>query len=389
MSSPGQDTHGHQGQLVTTPTKDRSTPLWTDRPLPQRRELKVEIARHYSLGATLHELAQHYRSTTTTMSRAVKAHRVKIRSQAGIVRLPCVPYRFDTGQQQHRGLTNPLWEYSPVGVDLDHPSAARICDWLHGGYENYRIDRELGTLALAAFPAWATLARLTRDFVGHAVRHCHTRGVRQFLDLGCGLVLTPNVHDLADHGNTDQRDTSSRCVYVELDPVAAAHMTIMVEERCDPTRHTVLQADLRAAHLLADVFQPNGLLDPDQPTAIIASSVLHHIQPADGAETAIARLLDSVPSGSYLIATHLTTHGVPPDVAGQLEDVRQLYAGVNPPLYYRTLTGFAAFFAGLELCEPGIPWLPRWLPDHRPVVPAAWPTDAAESGLLAAIGRTR
>lgn len=222
-----------------------------------------------------------------------------------------------------------------VTVDLDRSSAARVCDWLIGGYENYVVDREPGKQTLAAFPAWAVLVHMTWDFVAHAVSYCHAQGVRQFLDLGCGLALTANVHDLAD-----RYDASSWCVYVELEPVAATSMMIMAEQRCDPTRHMVLQADLRDGHLVVDAFQPNGILDPDLPTAISASSVLHHIEPADGAETAVARLRDAVPRGSCLIATHLTTHGVLPDVASQLEQLRQLYADVNPPLYYRTLTGF-------------------------------------------------
>ena len=359
------------------------TPLWTDRPRDERRQLRVDIARHYSLGATLDELAQHYRSTITTMSRAVTGQGVTIRSQKGTLRLPHVPYGFDTAQQ-HGRLPQRLWDpYPPVAVDLERPSAARICDWLLGGYENYIMDRELGKQALAAFPAWAAFAHLTRDFVAHAVGYCHAQGVRQFLDLGCGLALKSNVHDLAD-----RYDASSRCVYVELEPIAAAHMRIMAEQRCDPARHMVLQADLRDGHLLVDAFQPNGILDPDLPTAIIASSVLHHIEPADGAETAVARLLDTVPRGSCLIATHLTTHGVLPDVASQLEQLRQLYADVNPPLYYRTLTGFAAFFAGLDLYEPGITWLPKWLADQA-VVTTDWPAAPAASGLLAAIGRKR
>jgi hypothetical protein len=273
--------------------------------------------------------------------------------------------------------------YQPPPLDVHHPGASRICAWLLGEDGHWAVDRELGEKAVAAFPSLPAITRLTREFVSHAVRCCLGQGIVQFLDIGCGLPLRRNIHDIVDeYGET------GRCVYIEQEPVAAAKMLLRLEDDFDPVRHMLIRSDLRADDLPDLAFLPHGPLDREQPTALIASSVLHHLGPADGGKEAIVRYLRELPTRSCLVATHLTTDGVPNEQASQLEALRALYSGVNPPLYYRTRTAVTDFFVDLQLAEPGVTWLPHWLPNVDATTDAC-PGGSAGTGLLAGIGWKR
>ena len=50
---------------------------------------------------------------------------------------------------------------------------------------------------LTVFPHAAELARESRQFQARAVTYVASRGIRQFLDLGCGLPTAPNTHETA------------------------------------------------------------------------------------------------------------------------------------------------------------------------------------------------
>ena len=69
------------------------------------------------------------------------------------------------------------------------------------------------------FPLLPQLARQNRLFLARAVswlaRDC---GVRQFLDIGCGLPTAQNTHQIAQAAHED-----CRVAYVDRDPVVVSH----------------------------------------------------------------------------------------------------------------------------------------------------------------------
>ena len=73
--------------------------------------------------------------------------------------------------------------------DAQKPTQARVYDYLVGGRDNFEADRELAGDLIRRHPPVARLARVNRGFVLAAARWAAERGVRQFLDLGCGLPL--------------------------------------------------------------------------------------------------------------------------------------------------------------------------------------------------------
>ena len=49
-----------------------------------------------------------------------------------------------------------------------------------------------------------------------------------------------------------------------------------------------------------------SVIDFDQPVALMLVAVLHFLQDEDKPETVLKTLLDALPSGSYLAASHVT-----------------------------------------------------------------------------------
>src|SRR3569833_2612074 len=98
------------------------------------------------------------------------------------------------------------------------PNEARIVDYLLGGKDNFAADREAAEQAIAVAPELPMMAIESRKFLGRAVRFLTSQGVRQFVDIGCGLPTQNNAHEVAQSA-----DPESRVVYVDIDPVVVTH----------------------------------------------------------------------------------------------------------------------------------------------------------------------
>jgi O-methyltransferase involved in polyketide biosynthesis len=270
----------------------------------------------------------------------------------------------------------------PKGVDLERPNAARIYDWFLGGTANWAIDREFGAEAVDTFPMIKTIARVGRDFLGRGVKYLAGEGITQFLDLGSGVPTVGNVHEIADSVNP-----GSRCVYVDNEPVAVAHSQVLLEQDGDLSRHAVVHGDLRNP---SDVWKralETGVLDPRQPIGLVMVGVLYFLGPDDNAHEVVAAYRDLLPSGSYLLSSHLTDDGVMAEDGGR-EQIREQYRKSSTPFHYRSREEFTRFFDGFELVEPGVVWVPEWHPEEaESKATQRIAHDPTYTGALAALGR--
>ena len=101
---------------------------------------------------------------------------------------------------------------------VGEPSIPRVWDVLLGGKDNFAIDREQADQLLSVFPQAAELARESREFQRRAVTHVASTGVRQFLDIGCGLPTAPNTHETAQ-----AIQPGAAVVYVDNDEMVMSH----------------------------------------------------------------------------------------------------------------------------------------------------------------------
>jgi S-adenosyl methyltransferase len=228
-------------------------------------------------------------------------------------------------------------------------------DYYIGGKNHFAADREVADKALASWPAGRIGLRENRRFLGRAVRYlAGEAGVRQFLDIGSGLPATNNVHEVAQAA-----DPSSRVVYVDNDPLVLAHARALLASS-PAGRAAYVQADLRdpAGILLSPLVRE--VLDFGQPIALMLIAVLHFLDDEDKPDEIIGALLDALPSGSYLAASHMTLEHDPVAVGGG----QQAYLDAGITMHARDADQFARLaFTGLEMVPPGVVLVSEWRPD--------------------------
>ncbi|MFD7654124.1 SAM-dependent methyltransferase [Actinosynnema sp. NPDC059797] len=243
-------------------------------------------------------------------------------------------------------------DWVPEGIDTSVPSIARTYDYLLGGAHNLAVDRAMAEKVAAALPGTRDLVRLNRAFLRRAVSHLVGSGVRQFLDIGSGIPTVGNVHEVAQ-----DLDPRCRVVYVDKDPVAVAHGELLLAG--DPNS-TAVQADLRDPDDVLGKPEVTGLLDFDEPVALLLLLVVHFLTPEDEPGALLARYRDRMAPGSYLVVSHATADGRPGTMRRAAEQVRESRSRDN--LVYRTHAEVAALFDGYELVEPGVVGCALWRP---------------------------
>ncbi len=239
-------------------------------------------------------------------------------------------------------------------VDTSRPHPARMYDYFLGGKDHFAADREAAGNVLAAFPSMRTAARENRTFLGRAVRYLAAEaGVRQFLDIGTGLPTVGNVHEVAQ-----QIDPSCRVVYVDNDPLVLAHARALLASRPEG-RTAYIHADLRDPRAILDHPVTGEVLDFSQPVALMLVAILHFIADEDGPRELVATLLNALPAGSYLVASHGTAQLDPTAGASAMRSHRA--SGITFQL--RDSGDFADLaFAGLDLVPPGVVPVSEWRP---------------------------
>jgi hypothetical protein len=241
-------------------------------------------------------------------------------------------------------------------IDTSKPHPARMYDYYLGGKNHFAADREAADRAMAAVPSGRFGSRANRAFLGRVVRYLAAEaGIRQFLDIGTGLPTTSNVHEVAQAAAP-----SSRIVYVDNDPLVLAHARALLTSSPEG-RTAYIHADLRdPAAILSDPVT-RDVLDFSQPIALMLIAILHFILDKDKPAEIIETLLDALPSGSYLAASHLTAEHVS---AAEATAGRRAYQEARVPLQPRDSDEFAKLaFSGLELVPPGVVLVSEWRPD--------------------------
>src|SRR6266511_639272 len=237
-----------------------------------------------------------------------------------------------------------------IGPSVAHP--ARVYDYWLGGKDNYPADRHAADQATEALPQIAAYARANRAFLARAVRFLAAEaGVRQFLDLGTGIPTSPNVHQVAQ-----AVDPGSRIVYVDNDPVVLVHARALLTSH--PKGATAyLDCDLRDPDTILKLAA--GTLDFTRPVAVLLLATLQLIPDTDDPYRIVTRLLDGVPSGSYLAISHPAKDIDAEATAEAAERLNRLHVAVT----LRTRAEVARLFRGLDLVEHGLVQVHRWRPD--------------------------
>jgi hypothetical protein len=240
-------------------------------------------------------------------------------------------------------------------IDTTRPHGARMYDYFLGGKDNFAADRRTAQELLHVVPTIRAAARENRAFLGRAVRYLVAEaGVRQFLDVGTGLPSANNVHEVAQAAAPE-----CRVVYVDNDPIVLAHARALLTSAPEG-KTAYIHADLRDPERILADRATRETLDLTKPVALMLVAVLHFVPDEDDPRAKVTALLDALPPGSYLIASHATPEHDPERAAAAARVYRQ--RGV--PFQFRMADEFAAVaFGGLEMVDPGLVPVSEWRPD--------------------------
>jgi hypothetical protein len=272
------------------------------------------------------------------------------------------PYQWDAAEKELTG-----------EIDTTVPVSARIWNYWLGGKDYYQVDKEAGDQFLALYPGIANLARAGRLFISRTVTWlAREADVRQFLDIGTGLPVKDNTHEVAQRTATD-----ARVVYVDNDPLVLAHARALLTGTRPGTTDYV-EADLNHPEELVRIAR--GKLDFSQPIAVMIMGVLGHIgNPEENddefARTVVEQLKETLPAGSYL-AIYESANTVP----SNNEAIRTYNQTGAAPYRLRNVRQIVRFFDGFDVEEPGIVPVQEWRPDE---LSAALPKDIHAWGGIA------
>ncbi|MFE7528603.1 SAM-dependent methyltransferase [Kitasatospora sp. NPDC057542] len=170
------------------------------------------------------------------------------------------------------------------------PNGLMMVDHLAGQEMNRRVDEELAAELSTLVAGLTTAVRGADAFKAGAVRGALRMGIRQIIDLGCGIPRRPHVYQ-----NAHYLDPSALVVTVENDRWAVAHARTKLD-----VNH--LTPVITAPYLTADILDHPVLHDRitwQQPVCVLLVSSPHTAILRDLAAL-VAAIVSRLPQGSMI-----------------------------------------------------------------------------------------
>ncbi|WP_052314619.1 SAM-dependent methyltransferase [Nocardia thailandica] len=248
------------------------------------------------------------------------------------------------------------------------PSSARVGNLLLGGKDNYEIDR---TVARQVSDRIVVAVCEARRFLLRAVEHLsNEHDVHQYVDLGCGIPLPPDIGDIAGR-NIEQ----ARVLYLDNDPLVAAHARALLANT--PNRHFAQLDITDTATVLTEI---TAFLDPAEPIALCLSGTAELL--VDPSRV-LAELTNCMPATNWVILSHLTDDIFGDKIRRWAEDLT--HHGI--PYQPRDRATVTAMLAPYQLLEPGLVSPHHWRPDLGSSQHQAFHPSKYDLSAYAAVGR--
>lgn len=237
------------------------------------------------------------------------------------------------------------------------PSVARVYDYILGGRDNYGVDQSLADYFIDFMPGSEQVAITARAATLRAVRSMCASGIRQYIDLGCGLPTSENVHEVVRRQYPD-----APVVYVDHDPFVVAHgrALLSIDDRI-----AVLDGEVRDVAAIAEHPDVQRLINFDEPVGLIFGVVLAFVEDTEDPSTVVESWTDRVAPGSQVYISHFRS-GHTRDSSTTERKVLDAFGRGR----WRTEDEVREIFGRLELIDPGLRPCAQWWPQ----------TVAADSG---------
>jgi O-methyltransferase involved in polyketide biosynthesis len=174
-------------------------------------------------------------------------------------------------------------------IDPNVPSVPRIRDYLALGKDHYAADREAAAGLIRVFPVASMLVRESRRLHAETVRSLLGNGVRQFIELGCGIPSHVSASRIAHSA------PSVRTVYVDRDVQAIVHARALLDRG---PGEMVLDLDVARELVCADA-RVRAFLDWTRPVGVLATGLLECLAD-EAADALIRQLVEDLPDGSMV-----------------------------------------------------------------------------------------
>jgi len=254
-----------------------------------------------------------------------------------------------------------------IAENVAHP--ARVYDYVRGGDDNFTVDREVADKAVdgvaGGFDHAQAAVQANQAFHARAIAYlAGEAGIRQFLEIGAGIPTDENTHEIAQRIAPE-----CRVVYADDDPVVLARAHTL-RNSAPKGATSYINANPRDPDSI--LRQAQAVLDFDQPVAIIIVAILHHFREEDDPYGTVARFVEAVPSGSYLVISHLTSDIIANEIT---EAARRINEQPGFTLILRTHEQIYRLLEGTEPLPPGLVSVDSWhAPGSPPPEPIDWPT---------------
>jgi O-methyltransferase involved in polyketide biosynthesis len=242
-------------------------------------------------------------------------------------------------------------------LDTSIPNAARIYDFMLGGKDHFAADRGAAERVLREIPYSALACHQNREFLARVVRALADAGLRQFLDIGCGLPGSWNVHEIAQAAAP-----GARVVYADCDRMVVVHARALLEKGSPAVM--AVEGDLRDPEKI--IGRARGLIDFNEPVAVLLFAVLHFLTDAEQPHQLVRSLTGALAPGSAVALSHVTGEGTGPDESLAAQEV---YRDASVPAVPRSCRDIKRFLDGLDLVAPGVTDINDW--PTRPSGPGA------------------
>jgi hypothetical protein len=254
----------------------------------------------------------------------------------------------------------------PGGIDATTPNVARMDNYYLGGKDNFTVDRDLAERALHEAPVIARLVQVNRGFLHRTARFlAQERGIRQFLDIGCGLPAEINLDD-----TVRAIDPDCRVAYVDNDPMVLSHARAFMATGGSVE---VYEADLRQPSTVLGHPELLRLIDLTEPVGVFLLNVLPFIP--DNPRRIVDALVRDLPAGSHVVISHA-------EPTPDLQAVADLYEEAELPFVPRSRWEIARIAHGLDPVAPYPAGLPLSRSGGEPAAADAVP-------LIGCVGRKR
>jgi hypothetical protein len=244
--------------------------------------------------------------------------------------------------------------------DPSKPSIARVYDYILGGKDNFAADRMLAERLIEIAPSIPDAVRENREMLTRAVGWAAERGIRQFIDLGCGMPTEPSTH-----GSAREIVPDARIAYADNDPVVVNHLD------------TLLGKDPAVAVISGDVGDPGTMLravteviDLSQPACLMMGALLHFYELAQAREL-VSRYTAALAPGSYVVFSAFEAAPGP-----DTDQLLKMYGAGPHSVTIHSVEDLVSFAGNLELVAPGVAdartWRPEWETVPAPAPRGVW-----------------